>query len=77
MPTMSLEQSDPLLAKIVQSLPPDEDVVLTRGGQPVATIRAAPAASHGPRRLGTLKGSILFIAPDFDDVPAGFEEYSP
>lgn len=31
----------------------------------------------GPRRFGTLKGSIVSIAPDIDDFPQGFEDYLP
>ncbi len=75
--TMPLEQADRALAEIVEKLPPGEEVVLTRGGEPVATIRAAPPAARGPRRFGTLRGSVLSIAPDFDDVPPGFEDYLP
>lgn len=71
--TIPLEQTDQALAKIIEKLPPGEEIVLTRGGEPVATIRAATA--RGPRRFGTLKGSVLSIAPDFDDVPQGFEDY--
>ena len=76
MPTMPLEQAPRALAEIIEKLPPGEDVVLTRGGVPVATIRAAPPATPG-RRFGTLRGSIVSIAPDFDEVPSGFEDYLP
>lgn len=40
------------------------------------TLRAtSPAPSPKPRQLGTLKGSVLHMAPDFDSIPEGFEEY--
>jgi antitoxin (DNA-binding transcriptional repressor) of toxin-antitoxin stability system len=65
------------LAELIGRLPPGEDVVLTRGGNPVATIRAISIASSTPRRLGTLKGSILSVSSDFDAVPDGFEGYLP
>lgn len=38
---------------------------------------SVPVSPHGLRRFGTLKGSVLSIAPDFDDVPPGFEDYLP
>jgi antitoxin (DNA-binding transcriptional repressor) of toxin-antitoxin stability system len=57
-------------------LPPGE-VVLTRDDKPVATIAATPTPPREPPRFGTLKGSILFIAPDFDAIPEGFEDYLP
>jgi antitoxin (DNA-binding transcriptional repressor) of toxin-antitoxin stability system len=74
MPTISLEQAPGVLAEIVDRLPPGEEVVLTRGGNPVATIRATPPASPGPRRFGTLRGSVVAVAPDFDAIPGGFED---
>jgi antitoxin (DNA-binding transcriptional repressor) of toxin-antitoxin stability system len=77
MQTMPLEQAEGHLAEIVEKLSPGEEVVLTRGDKPVATLRATPAPPREPPRFGTLKGSILSIAPDFDAIPEGFEDYLP
>jgi hypothetical protein len=42
----------------------------------VATLRAAPQpAPRKQRQLGTLQGSVLHMAPDFDAIPEEFEEY--
>jgi len=35
----------------------------------------AAYAAGIPRKFGSLKGAI-HIAPDFDEIPAGFEEYT-
>ena len=78
MTTVTVEEAQSNLAAIINELVPGEEVVLTRKNRPVATIRAAPAAapsSREPPKLGTLKGSILYIAPDFNDNPEGFEDY--
>ena len=77
MQTIPLEQAEDHLAEIVASLQPGEEVVLTDNGQPVAILRATPPTPRDPPRLGTLRGTILSIAPDFDDIPEGFEEYLP
>jgi antitoxin (DNA-binding transcriptional repressor) of toxin-antitoxin stability system len=77
MSSIPLEQAEGRLTEIIDKLPPGEEVVLTRDGKPVATVRAAPPALRQPPRLGTLKGTILYLAPDFDDIPEGFEEYLP
>ena len=71
-----MEEAQRRLAEIIAQLSPGEEVVLTRGDQPVATIRATPPVREAPR-FGTLKGTILYIAPDFDDIPEGFEDYLP
>lgn len=77
MQPISLEQAEGHLAEIIERLAPGEEVVLTRDDKPVATIRAAPQPQPAPRMFGTLKGTILYIAPDFDDIPEGFEDYLP
>jgi antitoxin (DNA-binding transcriptional repressor) of toxin-antitoxin stability system len=73
---ISIEEAQGHLAEIINKLAPGEEVVLTRENQPVATIRAA-LPSREPPKLGTLKGSILYIASDFDEIPEGFEDYLP
>ena len=77
MPPITIEEAQRRLAEIIDQLPPGEEVVLTRGDQPVATIRATLPSEPTPRKFGTLKGTILYIAPDFDDIPEGFEDYLP
>ena len=77
MQTMPLNQAEGHLVEIVAKLSPGEEIVLTRDDKPVATIRAAPATPREQPRFGTLRGSILYIAPDFDAIPEGFEDYLP
>lgn len=75
MQTMPLDQAEGHLVEIVEKLNPDEEIVLTRDDRPVATIRATSAKVSEQPRFGTLRGSILRIAPDFDAIPEGFEDY--
>ena len=76
MATIAIELAQAHLAEIIDGLTPGEEVVVTRDNKPVATIKAAPASRAVPQ-LGTLKGTVLYIAPDFDAIPEGFEEYLP
>ena len=73
MATVTVEEAQTRLAEIIDRLAPGEEVVLTRGGTPVAAIRATPPR-EAPR-LGTLRGTVLAVAADFDAIPEGFEEY--
>ena len=75
MQPVTLQEAQTHLAEILEKLPPGEEVVITRDDKPVATIRATfPAMPRKQRQLGTLKGSVLYMAPDFDAIPEGFEE---
>ena len=71
---MPLQQAEGRLAEIIERLPPGGELVLTRDDKPVATLRSAAQPETAPR-FGTLMGSILRIAPDFDAIPEGFQEY--
>ena len=80
MQSVTVEEAQSHLAEIINELAPGEEIVLTRDNKPVATIRAASAPAslqREPPKLGTLKGSILYLAPDFDEIPEGFEDYLP
>jgi antitoxin (DNA-binding transcriptional repressor) of toxin-antitoxin stability system len=75
--TIAVQQAEGHLSEIIENLSPGEEVVLTRDNQPVATLRAVAPAPRKPPRFGTLKGSIVSIAPGFDVIPEGFEDYLP
>lgn len=78
MPMLNLDEAGVRLREIVDGLQPGEEVVLTDNGQPLAKlVKTAPPPPPTPRQFGTLKGTILYIAPDFDEIPEGFEEYLP
>jgi antitoxin (DNA-binding transcriptional repressor) of toxin-antitoxin stability system len=76
MQPITLEEAQMHLGEIIGKLAPGEEVVVTHQATPVATIRAAAAPSaRKPRQPGTLRGTVLYVAPDFDAIPEGFEEY--
>ena len=62
------------LASLVQAAAAGEEVVIAKGGKPVARLvaveqpssAAAPERKPPPRRAGRLKGRI-WVADDFDD----------
>ena len=72
---ITVQEAQNHLAELIEKLPPGEEIVITRDDKPVATLRAmSPTMTQLQRQLGTLKGSVLYIAPDFDAIPEGFEE---
>ena len=65
--TVTLEEAQAHLAELISKLTPGEEVVITDNQQPVA--RLLPVNTKALRKLGTMRGSIKYIAPDFDASP--------
>ncbi len=76
MTTVSLQEAQANLSDLIHQLTPEEEVVITEGGQPVARLMpAAGQQQRPPRRPGTLRGTVLYMAPDFDAPLEDFKEY--
>lgn len=62
------------LSALVQKALTGEEVIIARDNKPlVKLVPLEPVA--GTRRPGSAKGQILFVADDFDHLPADFDEY--
>lgn len=61
-------QDHQLLEKIVQ-------FVQKHTPQPKEAVTVASKNEDSPRQFGFAKGAFIYVAPDFDETPAGFEEY--
>jgi prevent-host-death family protein len=76
MATVSIQEAQAQLAELIRCLTPGAEVIITENGQPVA--RLLPPAGQPQRqapRLGTLRGTVLYMAPDFDAPLEDFKEY--
>jgi antitoxin (DNA-binding transcriptional repressor) of toxin-antitoxin stability system len=71
--TVTIEEAQAHLAELVSKLAPGEEVVIIDNQQPVA--RLLPVKSKAQRKLGTMRGSVKYIAPDFDAPLDDFKEY--
>ena len=72
---MEVEDIEMTLPQLLDHLTPGDEVILTRNHLPVAKLvsESAKPAKRPPPGLG--KGSILFIAPDFDEPLEEMKEY--
>ena len=62
------------LSELVQKALRGEEIVIARDNKP--QVKIVPIKRPTQKRLpGSGKGQILFIADDFDAIPAGFEDY--
>ncbi len=73
MTKISIEEAQAKLPELIHALPPGEEVIITEDDLAVARlVSAIPAAA---RKLGTLRGTVTHIAPDFDAPLDDFAGY--
>ena len=73
MTTITLAEAKEKLPELIRALLPDQEVIITENERPVARLSSALPKSE--RKLGTLKGTVLYMAPDFDAPLDDFKEY--
>lgn len=75
--TVNIHDAKTHLSRLVARVEAGEEIVLARGGRPVARLVPVSVRTQ-PRKLGLLRGQI-WIAPDFDarevnaDIARDFE----
>ena len=75
MPTVTIEEAQNKLSELIHRLTLGQEVVITENDQPVARLVAIAPPQRTPRKLGTLRGTVLYMAPDFDAPLDDFKEY--
>lgn len=73
--TISILDAQSKLPELIHKLNPGEEVIVTGNNQPVARLLAARSRQRQPRRPGTLRGTVLYMAPDFNAPLDDFKEY--
>ena len=76
MSQMAIEEAGTRLSEIVKDSRVGEEIILTENDQPVARLMVISKDQLPHPRRGSMKGRVTYIAPDFDDTPEGFEEYT-
>ena len=74
MTSVSIAEAQAKLAELVHGLAPGEEIAITEGDQQIAKITGTKRPLT-PRRLGTMAGTVLHIAPDFDAPLEDFKDY--
>lgn len=73
--TISVQEAQTKLKELIDNLAPGDEVVLTENQLPVAKLVATPTPPRMPRQPGTLRGTVLYMAPDFNAPLEDFKEY--
>ena len=71
MSSVTLEEAQANLSGLIHQLAPGEELVVTEGNQTVAKI----VVPKQRVKLGAMRGSVLYMAPDFDAPLDDFKEY--
>ena len=75
MSSISIDEARAKLSELIHGLHPGDEIVITEGEHPVARLVPAITGKAGKRQLGTLRGTVTSIAPDFDAPLEDFKEY--
>jgi len=76
MTTVSIQEAEARLSELIHKLKPGDEVIITEDNRPVACLTAtATKPQKQPRQPGTLRGSVLYMAPDFDAPLEDFKDY--
>jgi prevent-host-death family protein len=75
MTTVTVQDAQARLPELIERLAPGEELVITRENKPVAKLVGQVKLTRSPRRPGTLRGTVLYMAPDFDAPLEDFKEY--
>ena len=74
MAVFNIAEAKTKFSALVQKAMLGEEVIIAKDNKPVLRLVALnrPGA---PRKPGSGKGQILYIAPDFDATPEDFDDY--
>jgi prevent-host-death family protein len=75
MPTVTIQEAQSRLSDLVHGLTPGDEIVITENGEPVAKLARADPKKLWPCKAGSAKGTIHWMAPDFDAPLEDFTEY--
>jgi prevent-host-death family protein len=74
--TITVDEAQAKLKELIDKLAPGEEVIITDNQQPVAKLIRESSKPKSPRPgPGLGKGSIIYMAPDFDAPLEDMKEY--
>ena len=73
--SITVEEAQASRMKLIDQLAPREELIITDNQQPVARLVGEQPARPPRPAPGLGKGSILHMAPDFDELLEEFKEY--
>jgi prevent-host-death family protein len=75
MTQVSIQEAQARLTDLIHHLTPGDEVVITENNLPVARLVPSAAPGRKSRQPGTLRGTVVDMAPDFDAPLDDFKGY--
>ena len=63
---ITIEEAQSRVPELIHGLVPGDEVFITENEHTVARLIVMRKPDNTPRQLGTLEGTVLYMAPDFD-----------
>ncbi|MEE8584800.1 MAG: type II toxin-antitoxin system Phd/YefM family antitoxin [Acidobacteriota bacterium] len=76
MATVTIEEAQAKLPELIEKLGRGEELVITRGQQPVARLMSEQPAARKTRQPGSAKGKLVILKEDEKHLE-DFKEYMP
>ena len=76
MVAISMREAQATLPELIHRLRPGDALQITEDGRAVAVVTASVPESPRMPKLGTQRGSVLYMSPDFDAPLEDFREYT-
>ena len=74
--SIPIDEASRRLPELLHQLQPGDELIITEADQPLARVVAATEPTTIERRQpGTLRGTVLHMADDFDEPLDDFQEY--
>jgi antitoxin (DNA-binding transcriptional repressor) of toxin-antitoxin stability system len=73
--TITLEEAQAKLKDFIHQLAPGDEIIITENQKAVAKLTGEPLELKQRPAPGLGKGSILYMAPDFDEPLEEMKEY--
>jgi prevent-host-death family protein len=70
---LNIAEAKARFSELVEKAASGEEILIARDHKPVAKL--VPVRAHAPRVPGSAKGQV-WIAPDFDETPDDFRDYT-
>ena len=73
--SITVDEAQSKLKDLIHQLSPGDEIIITENSQPIAKLVGEATKPRKPRIPGTLRGTVTYMAPDFNAPLDEFKDY--